>query len=232
MEYLIQILLLFIVLGNILKISFWRWWQAAASGFICAAFIVATCRYAVLQSKTQLAEFVYNAKIMQDVAALITVESILCFSFCFMELRSAFDCESHGKTSIWKSLLRWYPGLLIFPVLFYLQTQLIFSMPGVSFNVLSYSLAAAVLAGVPLLSRLIKRLCPEKELRLEMCFLVNLFVCIIGLIATVDGATVYPAAAEPLNIKAIVSSLGLLGLFFVTGFLLNKLKRYRNGNNL
>jgi hypothetical protein len=232
MEYLIQILLLFILLGNVLKISFWRWWQAAVAGFIYAVFTVATCRYAVLQSKTQLAEFMHNTEIMQDIAALITVESMLCFGFCFMELRSMFDSETHRKSSIWKSLLRWYSGLLIFPVMFYLQTQLVFSMPGVGFNVLSYSLAASVLAGMPLLSRLIKRLCPEKELRLEVYFLVNLFICITGLIATVDGATAYPAAAEPLNIKAIVSSLGLLSLFFVTGFLLNKLKKYRNGNYL
>ncbi|MDR0743453.1 MAG: hypothetical protein LBF05_03745 [Tannerella sp.] len=232
MEYLIQILLLFILFGNVLKISFWRRWQAAVSGLICAAFTVATCRYTVLQSKTQLTEFMYNTKVMQDIAVLITIESMLCFGFCFMELRSMFDSETHGKLSIWRSLLQWYPGLLIFPVLFYLQTQLIFSMPGVSFNVLSYSLAASVLTGIPLLSYLIKRFFPEKDLRLEVYFLVNLFVCITGLIATVDGTTVYPAAAEPLNIKAIVSSLGLLGLFFVTGFLLNKLKKYRNGNYL
>ena len=221
MEYILQILILFILIGSLLKLSFWKLWQAALFGLLCAAFIIGTCRWAILQSKTQLADFLNNTKIMQDAAVLITIESALCFAFCFSELRTIFGVKKEKR---WRPLLYWYPGLLAFPVLFYLQTQLIFALPGSNFTLLSYMLACVVFIVLPLLSFLLKRLCPEKELRLEIYFLVNLFVCLIGLITTVNGNTSYAAAQEPFNIKAIILSFSLFAVFFVIGILLNKIK--------
>jgi hypothetical protein len=209
------------LIGSLLKLSFWKLGQVALFGLLCAAFILFTCRWAILQSKTQLADFLNNTKIMQDAAVLITIESVLCFAFCFAELRAMFGVKKEKR---WKLLLDWYPGILAFPVLFYLQTQLIFGMPGINFATLSYALAATVFVALPLLSRLFKWLCPEKELRLEIYFLVNLFVCLIGLITTVNGNTTYAAAKEPFDIKAIILSFSLFAVFFVLGILVNKIK--------
>jgi hypothetical protein len=221
MEYIIQILILFILIACLLKLSFWKFWQVALFGLLCAIFVIITCQLAVLQSKTQLVDFFENVKIRQDAAVLITIESALCIAFCFAELRTMFGIKKEKR---WKPLLYWYPGLLVFPVLFYLQTQLIFAMPGSPFTVLSHALAGAVCSVLPLLSFLLKRLCPEKELRLEIYFLVNLFVCLIGLITTVNGNTTYAAVKEPFNIKAILLSFGFFTVFFVAGILLNKIK--------
>ncbi len=117
-----------------------------------------------------------------------------------------------------------YPSLLIFPVLFYILTQLIFSMPGTDFSTISYVMAGAVFAGLPLLSYVIKKLYPENELRLEVHFLVSLFVCIIGLISTVNGNVTYAAVKEPLNIKTLALASGLFILMFTLGFVWNKYK--------
>ncbi|MDR2563592.1 MAG: hypothetical protein LBC98_06590 [Prevotellaceae bacterium] len=221
MQYILQILILFILTASLLKLSFWKWWQSALFGLLCAGFVVGTAQWAILQSKTQLADFLGNTRVMQDAAVLITAESALCFTFCFAELRELFDAQKRNR---WKRLLRWYPGLLLFPVLFYLQTQLIFAMPGTDFTTLSYALAGLVFIMLPMLSFLFKRLCPEKELRLEICFLVGLFVCIIGLITTVNGNTTYSASQEPLNLKAILLSAGLFAALFVLGILGNRFK--------
>ncbi|MDR1526429.1 MAG: hypothetical protein LBS46_02020 [Dysgonamonadaceae bacterium] len=235
MQYIFQILILFILISTLLKLSFWKPWQTVLFGLLCAVFIIGTCRWAVLQSKTQLADFLGNTKIMQDAAVLITIEAALCFAFCFAELQAMFGVK---KERGWKPLLNRYPGLLVFPVLFYLQTQLIFGMPGTGFALLSYLLAAVVFLALPLLSFLLKYLCPERELRLEVYFLVNLFVCITGLITTVNGNTTYSAAKEPVNINAILLSSGLFILFFILGILGNKYKwtfknnKSKNGNHL
>ncbi|MDR2475491.1 MAG: hypothetical protein LBD45_06505 [Bacteroidales bacterium] len=221
MQHILQILILFILTACLLKLSFWQWWQSALFGLLCAAFVAGTTQWAIVQSKTQLADLLNNVGVMQDVAVFITAESALCFAFCFAELRELFGAKKRNR---WNSLLRWYPGLLLFPVLFYLQTQLIFAMPGNNFTWLSYVFAGVVLVMLPLLSFLLKHACPEKEVRLEIYFLVGLFVCIIGLITTVNGNTTYSAAKEPLNIKAVLLSLGLFTLFFVAGILLNKIK--------
>lgn len=229
MEYILQILILFILIGSLLKLGFWKFWQVCLFGLFCAVFILGTCRWAVLQSKTQLADFLNNTKIMQDTAVLITIEATLCFAFCFAELRALFGAQ---KSKWWKTLLRWYPGLLLLPVLFYLQTQLIFVLPGTDFSLISCMLAALVFVALPLLSYGVKRLCPEKELRLEVYFLVNLFICIIGLIATVNGNVTCVPVKEPVNMPAIILSTGLFLILFFSGIIWNKLKwSFKHKNN-
>lgn len=220
MEYVVQILMLFILINSIMKMSFWKLWQVAAFGTVCAAFVMAACRYATLQSKTQLADYLQNIKVMQNTAVLITIESAICFAFCFAALRDLFG----AKKKKWIQPLYWYPGLLIFPVLFYLLTQTVFAMPGMDFNTISYLLAGTVWVGLPVLSRFIRYFYPEKELRLEVHFLVSLFVCITGLITTVNGNVTYAAVKEPVNVKAIVLSFALFASAFIAGFIWNRLK--------
>jgi hypothetical protein len=220
MELVIQILMLFIVVNTILKLSFWKWWQTMLFGLLCAVFIVVACQYAVLQSKTQLADYLANKAILQDTAVLITMESVLCVAFCFATLSAIH----RGKRKLGLKILDWYPGLLLFPVLFYLLTQTIYAMPGSDFSTIAQLLAAGIFIAIPLLSFLIKYLYPEKELRLEVHFLVSLFVCIIGLITTVNGNVTYAVAKEPLNVQAIILSIGLFLILFLSGILLNKIK--------
>lgn len=220
MELIIQILMLFIVINCILKLSFWKPWQAVLFGVLCAAFVVWSCQYAILQSKTQLTDYLSNITVLQDAAVLITIESALCFAFCFAALREIFG----KKVKKWVRPLYWYPSLLIFPVLFYILTQLIFSMSGTDFSTISYALAGAALLLLPLLSIGIRYLFPEKDLRLEVHFLVSLFVCILGLLTTVNGNVTYAAAEEAINWKALGASLSLFAMAFIIGYFWNKVK--------
>lgn len=212
--------MLFIVINCILKLSFWKPWQAVLFGVLCAAFVVWSCQYAILQSKTQLTDYLSNITVLQDTAVLITIESALCFAFCFAALREIFG----KKVKKWVRPLYWYPSLLIFPVLFYILTQLIFSMSGTDFSTISYALAGAALLLLPLLSIGIRYLFPEKDLRLEVHFLVSLFVCILGLLTTVNGNVTYAAAEEAINWKALGASLSLFAMAFIIGYFWNKVK--------
>ncbi|MDR1406474.1 MAG: hypothetical protein LBJ23_00325 [Tannerella sp.] len=221
MEYIVQILLVFILVNCLFKLSFWKWWQTAVFGLVCAGFIVGSCRWAILQSKTQLADLLRDAGAMQDAAVWVTVESAVCFAFCFARLGELFG---RRKRVLVRMLLKVYPGLLVFPVLFYLQTETIFHLPGTDFMRVSGLLAALTAVAVPLLAYLMRRLYPDEELRLEVHFLVSLFVCIIGLIATVNGNVTYAPVEQSLNVRAILLSLGLFALLFASGVLLNRFK--------
>ena len=148
-------------------------------------FVAGTWQYAILQSKTQIADYLQNTEALQNMAIIITLESALCFGYCVAFLRGLY-----GKKNLWwAELLRWYPSLLLFPVLFYYLTEAIFRLPGVDFSVTAWSLAGIVVIAIPLLSRLMKYLVPEDDLRLEVHFLVSLFICILGLLTTVNGKT-------------------------------------------
>jgi hypothetical protein len=220
-------------MGSLLKLGFRTFWQACLFGLLAAGFVLVSGRWAILQSKTQLADFLHNAAVLQNVAVLITLESTLCFAFCFSELTMLFGKK---KSRWWKAVLSVYPGLLQFPVLFYLQTQLIFAFPGTGFVLLSCLMALGVLVALLLFRFLLMKLCPEKELRLEVYFLVHLFICLMGLITTVDGNTTYPTAHEPIHVRALLLSLGLFVGLFALGFWWNKYKwihnKHKNGNHL
>lgn len=220
MELIIQLLMLFVVLNCILKLSFWKRWQAVVFGILCGAFVVGSYQYAILQSKTQLADFLNNTTVMQDAAVLITVESSICFAFCFMAIRDLFG----KKVSRWSQVLHWYVSLLIFPVLFYLLTQLIFQLSGTDFSTIAWGLAVAVAVGIPILSYVVSYLLPEKDLRLELHFLISLFVCVLGLITTVNGNVTYAATEETVNLKALFWSFGLFAVTFLIGFVWSKKK--------
>ncbi len=220
MELIIQILMMFIVVNCLLKMSFWRWWQATLFSLACAVFVVWMYPYAIQQSKTQIADYLQNTGALQNAAVLVTIESAICFGFCFAALRNLF-----GKTyKKWVMVFYWYPGLLIFPVLFYGLTESIFALPGTGFETIAYTLSAVILVGFPLLCQAIRWLIPEKELRLEIHFLVSLFVCILGLITTVNGNVTYAAVEEPANWTAIGLSAGLFLVLFLAGIGLNRIK--------
>lgn len=220
MEYIILILIIFIFINTILKLTYWKWWQRILFGLTCGLFVLYIYPHATTQSKTQLSDYLNNTQMMQDMAVLITLESVIYITFCFSAMR-----QLYGRSiKRWVKPLYWYPGVLIFPVLFYVLTQLIFSFPGVDFSIIAYALAGGVLLLFPLFSTGIKWLLPEKELRLEVQFLVCLLVTIIGLISTENGHTVYSAIDEPLDFKALLSAVGIFVLFFIIGYGWNKIK--------
>lgn len=220
MELVLQILMLFIILNSILKLSFWKLWQAALFGIACGAFIILTYPYAIEQSKTQLTDYLNNTKVMQDMAVLITLESSVCFAYCFLATKRIFG----DKFSRWGRILQCYVSLLIFPVLFYLLTQSIFGMPGTDFSTIAYVLAAGIAALLPLLSYVSKKVLPENDFRLEIHFLVSLFVCILGLITTVNGNVAYAPVEESLDIRMLLIALSLFVVAFAIGYNWNRVK--------
>ncbi len=220
MELIIQILMLFIVINCILKLSFWKWWQAVIFSIICTVFILWTVQYAILQSKTQINDYLMNREALQDAAVLVTIESAICFTFCLAALRNLFG----RKVKRWLLPLYWYPSLLLFSVLFYILTQSIFSLSGVNFDTVSYIMAGTVLIILPLAAYGIRYMFPEKELRLEVHFLVSLFVAILGLLTTVNGNVTYAAAEDPINLKALGLSFVLFAVTFLIGYAWNKIR--------
>lgn len=220
MEQIILILMLFIVINSAFKLSFWKWWQAGIYSLLAALFTILACPYAILQSKTQIADYLQNTEALQNMAIIITLESAVCFSFCVTYLRGLFG----KKNPWWAMVLWWYPSLLLFPVLFYCLTELIFTFVGVPFSTVSYIMAVVVLAALPLLAKLVKYLIPESDLRLEVHFLVSLFICMLGLLTTVNGKTVYAAVDEPINWNAVALSVVLFVGLFLIGFVWNRFK--------
>lgn len=189
METVVLVMMTVVCFNYLLKQTWRKPFYVAFSAVVCALFVGLTWPWAIEQSKNQIADWLADSALMLDLAVLLTLEVALQMTFCIV----AAHIHTAGRVKpsvVWAyRLLRWFPGLLIYPVLFSLLVAAIFALPGVSFPLTAWSLAAVVAAVIPLGRWALKHLLPEKEIRLELLFLTNALIAILGIIATVNGRT-------------------------------------------
>ena len=218
MNILLSLLLVFIFLNSVLKLSFWKWGAVAIFTIGVGAFLWNVLDFATEQSQVTLSSLVNDPKVLSDMAVLVTIESAVGMVFCFVSLRDFYQ----GRQSRWSHILKWFPGVLLFPTLFYGLTQTIFAFPGASFTHLAGWYGMGVIGIILLGSRALKSLLPEKELRLEVHLLMNVFVTLLGLTCTASGQIIYVPHSEPLNWLLLGEIFLFFSGLFVLGFFLKK----------
>ena len=204
-----------IVCFNYLLKQTYRKWPAVAISSLCAAIFTGLMwRFAIEQSKTQITDWLSEQPLMLDLAVILSVDVILQIAFCMITVR-ILSTEPLKKWQVFTyKMLRWFPGILIYPVLFSLLVMLVFALPGVSFRLISWSFAGVLLFAIPLFTFILKSLIPEKDLRIELLFLTNMLLAMLGIISTVNGHT----AVEGQSSVQLSSLLGLLLLLVIFGF--------------
>lgn len=229
METVVLVMMIVVCFNYLLKQTWRKPFFVALSAVVCALFVGLAWPWAIEQSKNRIAGWLADSALMLDLAVLLTLEVALQMAFCIV----AAHIHSAGRVKpsvVWAyRLLRWFPGLLIYPVLFSLLVAAIFALPGVSFPLTAWSLAAVVAAVIPLGRWALKLLLPEKEIRLELLFLANALIAILGIIATVNGRTAVAGITSvdwpPLGgVMAFVAAGLLLGMaaFRIKQKLMNK----------
>lgn len=220
MELLVQILMLFVVLATALRLSFSSRGYALVYALLLGGFVYLSSPYAIEQTKTGLAAYIADRSLREYAAIFISLEVALFVGYSFSRL----ERPSSRRGQLLALALAAYPGLLLFPVLFYLQSTLLFALPGVSFSLLAFLLAVTSALAVYGLGRALRWLVPEEELRLEVFFLVQLFTFILGIIASVDE-TVRTAPSSPIAWRGLALSAGIAALGFGLGYLIPRIKQ-------
>ena len=189
METVVLVMMTVVCFNYLLKQTWRKPFYVAFSAVVCALLVGLAWPWAIEQSKNQIADWLADSALMLDLAVLLTLEVALQMTFCVVAAH--IHTAGRVKPSVVRlyRLLRWFPGLLIFPVLFSLLVAAIFALPGVSFPLVAWSLAAVVAVVIPLGRWALKHLLPEKEIRLELLFLANALIALLGIIATVNGRT-------------------------------------------
>ena len=198
----IAILTAFIVINLVLKLSFWKIWQTALFGSIIFLFVWLSTDFASEQSQVTLEAMLNNPRILSNITVLLTIETSVCMAFCFTSLRSIFK----EKESRWNIL-----------------TQCIFYYTGVSFEQIAVGVGVISLVFIILGAFGIRKLLPEKDLRLELHFLVSLLITLLGLVSTANGQIIYVPQSEPINFKILGNTFLFFFLLFMAGFVFNKL---------
>jgi hypothetical protein len=212
MQQILIVIMVFIVLSFLIKLSFRSPWVILLTGLMLGSFVLIVGKYAPQQSKTQLADLLNNPGLMLDISVWISLESMLGIAFCLVAVQNIA-----GIKPKYAAIVNTFPGLLILPILFYILTQTVFAFPGTDFNLISRSIAGLVMAGIIGFTFFIKWLIPEKGIRLEILFVSWIFILILGTIATVNGRPVIQGTHET-NFPALLALALLAGGLVVAGF--------------
>ena len=217
METVILVLMLVVIFMTWLKLTFLKMWQIIVVAVICSLFIGFSWPYAIQQSRNEISEWLGNQRLMLDTSVLLTIEVFWQMAYCMLSGKLLYG-ETISRRTIWiYRILRFFPGLLIFPVLFYLQIQVMYQISGVDFAIVSWSLALIVFVAVIGGSYLLKWFLPQKSLRLEVLFLSSSLVLILGIVTTVNGTTSFKGA-EPIEWNALLAFCVLTFVCAVIGY--------------
>lgn len=221
METLITFSMIIVCFNFLLKQTYHKWWIVAVNVLVIALFSGLMWRFAVLQSKTQIADWLSNQKLMLDIAVILSIDIILQLSFCVLFGRQLVGEKISMPMKVIYRCLKFFPGIAIFPVLFGILTILIFTFPGMNFKLISWSFAAAVAIIIPITVYVINTIIPEKELRTELLFFSNCLLAILGIISTVNGNVAVQGISE-VNFGSLLCLVALLAAFGCIGFIIQE----------
>lgn len=227
METVVLVMIFLVCFNFVLKQTYRKPWMVLTISVVCALFVAKTWPRAIEQSKSQLHDWLSSPTLMLDTAVVLSIEVIIQMTYCILAVHLMNTDKVHRYIIMAYRLLRWFPGILIFPVLFHIETMCMFWLTGMEFSTIAYTLAVIMAILIPTSSWFIKWLIPEKELRLEVFFLSNALIAVLGVIATVNGRTAVSGVSE-VNYGALLGLAMMVIGFGVVGFSLYRFKHHHN----
>ena len=227
MEILIFILMMLVVLNCAMKTSLWTFWPRLAFALLLGAFTYWSIDYAMVQSKTQINNWLHREDVLQGMAIIVTLESAIGVMYCFSSLN---DEGKKPRGRFIRLLLHAYPSLLVFPVVFYGLTKLLFLQVGMDFSTTSLFYAIAVIAVSLLCAALARWLLPPKDLRIEAHLWLTVMVCVLSLLLTQNGEIIYRSNVKTIDWTSVVLTLTAAAIVMTVGFIGSKMK-WKSKNN-
>ncbi|MFA8299019.1 MAG: hypothetical protein ACEPOV_02535 [Hyphomicrobiales bacterium] len=171
MELLIIFVALHVLLNSIFHISvFSKRRYLLLVAFVGAAFCYIAYPYAIIQNKVSLGNLFTDAVWINNLSIIYTIESLLA---AFMSL--SLTKEAFGtKMKRWIKVISYLPGLMIFGALFYFEIIFFFNFHSFEFSTLAILFSVAVAIFLIVGSLGVRYLIPEKDLRLEIRFILGL----------------------------------------------------------
>ena len=223
--------MLLVFISTLLKMTFLKYWQMGGIALLCMVFTGLSWPWAIEQSRSQIEVWLGNQRLMLDTSVVLTIEVVCQLSYSILAARLLYIKEKIGRrTLIIYRLLRIFPSILIFPVLFATEVSAIYAFTGVGFAVIAWSVAAVIFILISGGSMIVKWLVPEKDLRLEIFFLLNVVIMLLGIVCTVNGTTTFNGT-DSIEWLALAASTGLLLLCASIGYITNKIKSQKIINN-
>ena len=199
METLVLVMMILVCFSFVLKQTFHGVKEIMIISVLVAFFVGMTWPFAIEQSKTQIAAWIADQKLMLDMAVLLSIDVALTMLFCVHHVDLKTSEHVSRRKWVFFIFLKYFPGLLVFPVLFSVLVMTIFMLPVV------------LLVLTPVFTYGLRWLLPERPIRLELLFLVEVLLGLMGIIGTVNGRT----AVAGFNSFDALSLLGVIAIVIV-----------------
>lgn len=149
MDTVVLVLMLLIAFNFLLKQTFWKTVGSRHHSHCCRPVCrtdVAVCHRAIENTDCRLLGNTADAGHFRFLTIEVSLQDGLCPCWP-VHVASAYPVKP--RTLLTYRFLRWFPGLLIFPVLFSGLVYLIFAFPGTPFTTVAWMYAACVLIAIP-----------------------------------------------------------------------------------
>lgn len=184
MEYVIHLSALFCIVSCLLKCSFYSRRGIIAAALAWALFAKLVTPLLTELSRTEWESWFASRRQMLDLTVCVVLEASLMLGFCFNKVSPESSSRSGWSARIVRRLLGLYPGLLAGGALCHLSLWLLYSVPGLDFSLFSWMAATITFilfwGGIQLTRFLLN----EEEVRLELLFIVNMLLIVLGIIGS------------------------------------------------
>lgn len=215
MQTLIVILFALAWLSFLLQISLSKQKRVAfAFALLIAIGLYLSYPYAIEQSYTKFREILLNIKWLSNLIVFQIIESLAGILFSIFLIRMFYN-EKVQK--IFRFFI-YFPGIIIFPTIFYTQSFLFLNLTGLDFKILAIGIALIMPLSIIALRFLICYLVPEYDLRLELKFIVHIIQLILAVFISVKLFSL-PTTQQQIQEFSIYQLLALLMLLLIFGII-------------
>ena len=194
MEIVIDLLVLLVVVQTSLRLSQWTngWLRIAFCVTLGIAVWLCT-DYATGLSKLQMAAWLHDTSVLQNIAILCLLDALLFFTIVHVNVD--VNVNTHH-----------FP-FLIFPAAFYVLCQLLFTMTGTDFHTVGLLLGIGIALLLPLLSKTLSWLLPQRSDRSLLHLAVTIILCLACLINAQGAAnSQFSILNSQLNANALAAA--------------------------
>lgn len=240
MTTLVYIVMLLCLLAVSAKLSLIGSWRTLIYGALLGLFAWLVMPWAIDSSRNEVASYLASLKARQYVAIWVTIECALVLAFAFRQWSVSKSPEELRHEGRWASiklrlmtplwwLQKYYISLLVLPTLFFIETQVIYALPGVAFELSALLVALGSLLFFPLTALLFRWALPLRGMREELVLSLSILLCISALLSTTSEEILFaPMASSRAPFILYLLALIVFLIFFGAGFFLELRRKYRS----
>lgn len=233
---MVYLTLLLCLPAVIAKLSVLPRWVSGVYGVLLLAFCLLMTDAASTAPRAQILQYTSAPQAREAVAILATVELALVLGYAFREWGHSPHQVRVSPLRRWlerlllpvRTLIRYYVTLLVLPTLFFIQVQLCYALPGISFYVPAAIVGGCALIFLPLLTEVLRRCLPVRELREELVLIMSGLLCVCALLSTATDSLLYlPAEQQSTITPEVALTLGATLLLFLFALFVQKNRTYK-----